>query len=178
MFTGTSLPAGICFSMLSNPRVLPCESRHMHGVPAVIYVLENTSLRSGFCKIGITRRSGWAKAIELNRDIHNSIPGKFECVLELQTQDGGAVLEEVLRELQYCRRGKKEQNFFEAEPARVRETVQRVVAAIAQKNQARRGQSPALPRHLEAEIRLEAPKDERVAARGLFKKAFRWIATS
>lgn len=163
--------------MASNRSTISLERQHLHGVPAVIYVLENSSLRNGFCKIGVTRRSGWAKAIELNRDIHNSIPGTFACVLELTTPDGGAVLEAVVQELQYCRRGKKEQNFFEAEPARVRETVLRAVANT--KNISRHPQVQSLRRSQEQEIVLEPPKEKNgTPPRGLFRKALRWMAAS
>jgi hypothetical protein len=136
------------------------ETRHMHGVPAVIYVLENSSLRNGFCKIGITRRNGWAKAMELNRDVNNLIPGDFECVFELRVRDSGATLEEVFKELQYCRRGKKDQNFFEAEPGRVQDALLRAAALTEQKAKVRQNQALALRRYLELESQQQQQRQQ------------------
>jgi hypothetical protein len=154
------------------------EPRHMHGVPAVIYVLENSSLRSGFCKIGITRRTGWAKAMELNRDINNIIPGTFECVFEIRARDSGAALEEVYSELQYCRRGKKDQNFFEAERDRVEQALLRAISTTDQKIKIKQYQALALRRYLEEEAQQqealqEDSQEPEAAPSGLFRK---WVA--
>ncbi len=157
------------------------EAQHMHGVPAVIYVLENSSLRNGFCKIGITRRTGWGKAMELNRDASNIIPGTFECVFEVRARDSGAALEEVYSELQYCRRGKKDQNFFEVERDRVEQALLRAIATTEQKIKTRQYQALALRRYLEEEAQqqevLQKPAPEAqeatAAPAGLFRK---WVA--
>lgn len=160
---------------LSSPATYR-EPRHMHGVPGILYVLENSSLRSGYCKIGITRRSGWVKAMELNRDNDNIIPGSFACVFELRARDSGAALEEVFSQLQDCRRGKKNQNFFEVERNRLEQTLLHAIELTDQKNRVKHYQAQALRRYFEQEAQAQEAEQSMTAPAGLFKKALRWMA--
>ena len=89
------------------------ETKPLHGIPGNIYVLRNSGLKEGLLQIGLSRRSGWAKALELNRDKTNTIPGSYECVFELRAQDGGGAIEAVFQTLQNVRCGRRDQDFFE-----------------------------------------------------------------
>lgn len=161
--------------MISSHTATYREPRHMHGVLGVLYVLENSSLRSGYCKIGITRRSGWVKAMELNRDINNIIPGSFACVFELRARDSGAALEEVFRELHDCRRGKKDQNFFDVERGRLEQTLLRAIELTDQQNRIKHYQAQALRRYFEQETEQQEQAESMAAPAGLFRKALRWM---
>jgi hypothetical protein len=99
------------------------EPRKNHGVPGAIYILGNPGLKDGYYKIGSTRRSGWSKAMELNRDLNNAIPGAFECVFELHTRDSGRALDMIDKELEYCRRGRKDQDYFELDLERAKQAI-------------------------------------------------------
>ena len=160
----------------SHPNVYR-EPRQMYGVPGTICVFENSGLRSGFYKIGLTRRSGWAKAIELNRDLLNSIPGNFECVFELQAKNCGAALDDILKELHFCRRGKRNQNFFEIDLNRVKKIITAIIEQSDQQSRTREYQEQALRHYLEQNQQQELPLEDTAAPVGLFKKAVQWMAT-
>ena len=87
-------------------RQQPLDLRALRGVPAYLYILGNTSLKEGLIHIGLSRRGGWAKALELNRDRNNLIPGIYECVFELRAQDSGSALESVFAILKHARHGR------------------------------------------------------------------------
>jgi hypothetical protein len=108
------------------------EPRRLHGTPGIVYVLTNTSLKENIVRVGLSRRSGWAKALELNRDKTNTLPGSYDCIFEIQAQDGGAVIEAILKELQNYQFGKKEQNFFRVDIDILEEIVTRTVTLMNQ----------------------------------------------
>lgn len=104
------------------------EPRRLHGIPGVVYVLSNTALKENIVRVGLSRRSGWAKAAELNRDKTNTLPGSYECIFETRAQDGGAAIDAILKEIQNHQFGKKEQEFFIIEIEVLEEIVSRIVA--------------------------------------------------
>lgn len=108
------------------------EPRRLHGIPGVVYVLSNTALKENIVRVGLSRRSGWAKAAELNRDKTNTLPGSYECVFETRAQDGGAAIDAIAKELQNYQFGKKEQEFFTIEIEVLEEIVSRIVALTDQ----------------------------------------------
>lgn len=153
------------------------EPRQMYGVPGMIFVLENSGLRPGFYKIGFTRRSGWAKATELNRDLQNSIPGNFECVFEYRARNCGAALDDIVKEINFCRRGKREQNFFEIDCKRLQEIIMCSIAHTDQQSKIREYQEQALRQYLEEEKRQNLPQEKIEQAQvGIFRKAYRWMS--
>lgn len=163
--------------MVSSRASAYLEPGQMHGVPGTIYVLENTGLRPGVYKIGLTRRSGWAKAIELNRDAQNIIPGNFECVFERRARNCGGVLDEVIRQLHFCQRGKRTQHFFELELGRLQELISATISHSDQQSRTREYQEQALREYLEEERQQNAaPPEADEAPPGLFKKACLWMA--
>lgn len=87
--------------------------RQNHGIRGVVYILENPGLRAGLIKIGCSRRSGRARAMDLNRDANTGTPGSFRCVFECQTEDCGHAEEVVFRRLAEFRQGKWGQEFFD-----------------------------------------------------------------
>lgn len=103
------------------------EPRRLHGLPGTIYVLSNTALKDNIFLVGFSRRSGWAKAAELNRDKLNTLPGSYECVFEVQAQDGGVAIETIFGEIAMLRIGKREIDFFEIAKEKLEETVVRIV---------------------------------------------------
>ena len=108
------------------------EPRRLHGIPGVVYVLSNTALKENIVRVGLSRRSGWAKAAELNRDNSNTLPGSYECIFEARAQDGGAAIDAILKDLQNFQFGKKEQEFFTIEINVLEEIVSRNVAITNQ----------------------------------------------
>jgi hypothetical protein len=155
------------------------EPRQMYGMPGIIYILENNGLRPGFYKIGFTRRSGWAKAAELNRDLLNTIPGNFECIFEQRARNCGAALDSIVKELNFCRRGKRDQNFFEIDCNRLQEIIMCSIAQTNRQSKIREHQEQALQQYLDEE-KLQNPivqKNEQEPI-SLFRKAFRWISTT
>ena len=60
-----------------------------HGVPGVVYILENSGLRHGYVKIGCSSRSGAARAYDLNIDANTGTPGSYSCIFEWRTKDCG-----------------------------------------------------------------------------------------
>lgn len=165
--------------MAISPTSVYREPKQMYGVPGMIYILENTGLRPGFYKIGLTRSSGWAKALELNRDVQNSIPGSFECVFEHRAKNGGAALDDILKEIHFCRRGKRDQNFFEIECARLQEIIMCSIVRTDQQSKIREYQEQALRQYL-AQEKLQHSVQEKIeqVPMGIFRKAYRWMSTA
>jgi hypothetical protein len=87
--------------------------RKNHGVPGVVYILDNPGLREGIIKIGCSRRSGEVRARQLNFDASTGTPGTFRCVFECPTDDCGKAEERVFEKLVKHRRGKWGQEYFE-----------------------------------------------------------------
>uniref|UniRef100_UPI00374DA1F0 GIY-YIG nuclease family protein n=1 Tax=Undibacterium sp. TaxID=1914977 RepID=UPI00374DA1F0 len=161
------------------------EPRPNHGVPGIVFLLANQGLRDGVYKIGSTRRSGWSKAMELNRDIHNTIPGTFVCEFETHTRDSGRALEQIFQELHYCHRGRKEQDYYELELDRAKEVIGRICAAVDDDILTRHKARLDQIRHhdqqgdieLAADERLEHLSEEQTHA-GVFKKAYLWMTAA
>lgn len=97
--------------------------RKNHGVPGVIYVLDNPGLREGIIKIGCSRRSGEVRARQLNLDASTGTPGIFRCVFECRTDDCGKAEERVFKKLVKYRRGKWGQEYFEVALDHAKETI-------------------------------------------------------
>lgn len=174
--------------MLSSSTSTYREPKPLHGVPGNLYILKNTGLRDGFLQIGLSRRSGWAKALELNRDKNNTIPGSYECVFELRTQDGGAALEAIFQDLHPYRRGRREQDFFEIDQAQAMQLIEERVREADVKLQTRYRHESTLREYLEAEKQADAQSEMRGALQqaqattmvreGIFKKAFAWVTSA
>ena len=154
------------------------EQNRLHGVPGNVYVLRNSGLKEGLVQIGLSRRSGWAKALELNRDKANIIPGSFECVFELRAQDGGGAIEAIMQALQNARCGRREQDFFEIDLHRAEAIITQCVRDADLKFQNRYRQESALREYLEKEHTQNASVEptEPVVQNGIFKKAFSWVS--
>jgi hypothetical protein len=154
------------------------EPKRLHGVPGNVYILRNSGLKEGVVQIGLSRRSGWAKALELNRDKANIIPGSFECVFELRAQDGGGAMEAIMQTLQNNRCGRREQDFFEIDLHRAEAIITQCVRDADLKFQNRYRQESALREYLEREQAQSAPVEpaEPVIQDGIFKKAFSWVS--
>jgi hypothetical protein len=150
------------------------------GVPGVIYILRNSALREGLLHIGLTRRNGYSKALELNRDQKSSIPGEYECIFEMRAQDSGAALELIFKGLHSFRRGKPEQDFFEI----ASEHAQRIVEFSVE-------QTDFLLRNRahEEDVTINLVKEDRQTEelalfshhepirKGIFDSTLRWITT-
>jgi hypothetical protein len=155
------------------------EPRQMYGMPGIIYILENSGLRPGFYKIGLTRRSGWAKAVELNRDVQNSIPGSYECVFEHRARNCGAALDDILKEIHFCRRWKRDQNFFEIDCNRLQEIIMCSIAQTDEKSKIREYQEQALRHYLEEEKLQNLPQQKNEQSpKGIFRKAYLWMSAA
>jgi len=89
--------------------------RRNHGKAGVVYVLTNPGLRSGWCKIGCSTRSGALRATELNNQATTGTPGIFVCSFERHTMNCGLAEERVFERLADFRRGKGGQEYFEIE---------------------------------------------------------------
>ncbi|MCU6433036.1 GIY-YIG nuclease family protein [Undibacterium sp. Jales W-56] len=120
--------------MSTSSRRQYLDPRYNYGVPGSIYVLQNSALRDNLFKLGATRSSGWAKVLEFNRDPDNSVPGKFECIFEITTNDCGRALERLLQELKDCRCGRNELAYFDISLAQLKELVQSVCRETDRKN--------------------------------------------
>jgi hypothetical protein len=165
-------------SSAAQQRAKQNEQSLLRGVPGNIYVLRNSGLKEGLVQIGLSRRSGWAKALELNRDKTNIIPGSFECVFELRAQDGGGAIEAIMQVLQNTRCGRREQDFFEIDLHRAEAIITQCVRDADLKFQNRYRQELALREYLEreqAQSTLVEPA-EPVIQDGIFKKAFSWVS--
>ena len=155
------------------------EPKQMYGVPGMIYILENTGLRPGFYKVGLTRNSGWAKAVELNRDAQNGIPGSYECVFEHKAKNAGLALDDILKEIHFCRRGKRDQNFFEIDCARLQEIIVCSIARCDRQSTVREYQEQALRDYLAQEKLQNSPDPQTETVRlSIFKKAYLWMSTA
>ena len=101
-----------------------------HGVPGVVYVLENDGLRASWFKIGCSSRSGFARARDLNGDANTGTPGAFRCIFEVRTLDCGVAEQRVFKELAEFRRGKWGQEFFAVELDRAKGAIRRICAEV------------------------------------------------
>nr|WP_315467600.1 GIY-YIG nuclease family protein [uncultured Undibacterium sp.] len=153
------------------------EPKPLHGVPGHIYILRNSGLKEGVLQIGLSRRSGWAKALELNRDKTNTIPGSFECIFEMRAQDGGGALEMILKALHNVRCGRKDQDFFEIELHRAEAIIRISVSDADLKFQNRFRQDVAMREYLEKESAAAVvPVKTEPVREGIFKKAMSWVS--
>ena len=100
------------------------------GVAGVVYILSNDGLKEGYYKIGCSRRSGYARAFDLNVDANTGTPGSFKCVFEQRTLDCGRAERLVFERLRKHRRGKFGQEFFEIELDLARQTISSVCADV------------------------------------------------
>lgn len=155
------------------------EPRQMYGMPGLIYIMENSGLRPGFHKIGFTRRSGWAKASEFNRDLNNNIPGSFECVFEHRARNCGAALDDIMKEINFCRRGRRDQNFFEIDCRRLQEIIICSIVKTDRQSKMREYQGQALRQYLDEEKLLNPsqPNIEEVPV-SIFRKAYLWMSAA
>ena len=113
-----------------------------HGIPGVVYVLDNAGLREGWYKIGCSRRSGAARANDLNTDATTGTPGTFKCIFECKTEDCGIAEQRVFEILHKERRGKRGQEYFEVTLEQAKEVIKQICSEV------------------DAEIRLRPPKPE------------------
>ena len=118
----------------------PNNFQQNHGVAGGVYVLDNPGLREGWHKIGCSRRSGAARANDLNSEATTGTPGSFRCVFEFKTMDCGVAEQLVFKELSDERRGKRGQEYFEVSMDRVKEVIIRICSEV------------------DAEIRLRPPE--------------------
>lgn len=128
--------------MNSYPQESRDDYRKNHGVPGVVYVLDNPGLRAGIYKIGCSRHSGAVRADALNKDANTGTPGEFRCVFEFRTLDCGRAEESVHEIFHEKRRGKfgKKlgknergtwgQEFFEVDLAEAKQKITQVCGSI------------------------------------------------
>ncbi|MBC3920665.1 GIY-YIG nuclease family protein [Undibacterium sp. CY18W] len=159
-------------------RTLPREPQFMHGTPGTIYILQNDGLRKGLYKIGATRRSGVSKAMELNRDLQQLIPGSYECVFELHTKDCGHALDEILKQFQHHRCGKRGQDFYDLDLDAAAEKIANTIALINRQGLIRQQQTLSMMRHLEPDEPSSVSNAEAFSPppASLFRKAYEWVA--
>jgi hypothetical protein len=149
------------------------------GVPGVIYILRNSALREGYLHIGLTRRTGYSKALELNRDQKLGIPGEYECVFEMRAQDSGAALEKIFKGLQSFRRGKREQDFFEIAVEHAQRIVEFSIEQTDFALRQRAREEDALPkkvREITSTEDLSLLSNHEPIRKGIFDTAYRWVA--
>ena len=101
-----------------------------HGVAGVVYVLDNPGLREGWHKIGCSRRSGAARANDLNIEATTGTPGAFRCVFECRTKDCGRAEVQVFKLLSGERRGKWGQEYFEISVEQAKAAITQVCLAV------------------------------------------------
>lgn len=170
------------------------DPRALRGVPAYLYVLKNSGLKEGMVHIGLSRRGGWARALELNRDKNNVIPGSFECIFEARAQDSGSALESVFEILKHARYGRGNQDYFEIDEQSVKHIIERCIEEADKRFQLRFQQDLAHRTYRadsEASLRREHElgterdnesenkhinKAEEVIREGIFKKALSWLS--
>ncbi|MBY0574161.1 MAG: hypothetical protein K2P84_10805 [Undibacterium sp.] len=162
--------------MLSTATSSRRQARPLHGIPGTIYVLKNSGLRDSVLQIGLSRRSGWAKALELNRDKNNHIPGSYECVFELRAQDGGGALEAIFDALQSHKLGRREQDFFEIDQVLAIALIERLVSEADLKLQRHYRQEAELQEYLAKSDERKHPEVTSVVREGIFKKALNWMS--
>lgn len=162
----------------STQRSLPREPQFMHGTPGTIYILQNDGLRQGLYKIGATRRSGVSKAMELNRDQQQTIPGSYECVFELHTKDCGRALDEILKLFQQHRCGKRNQDFYNLDLDNAAEKIANIIALINRQGIIQQQQTLSMMRHLiPDEPEVSHAETFSPPPPGLFRKALNWVAS-
>ncbi|MDE1892372.1 MAG: GIY-YIG nuclease family protein [Betaproteobacteria bacterium] len=101
-----------------------------HGIPGVVYILENPGLRDGLYKIGCSRRSGASRANDLNSEATTGTPGMFKCIFELKTEDCGIAEQKVFQVLAKERRGKWGQEYFEVSFERAKQVIIQVCSEV------------------------------------------------
>lgn len=154
---------------------LPKEAPFLYGTPGSIFVLQNDALRPGLYKIGITRRSGTAKAMELNRDLQHIIPGHYECVFEIHSKNCSLAFEQLVQHFRQAKTGKRQNEFYQLD---LDEFSARATDIVAQVNRQRLAMAPALEmmKHLETEPPAAADSSPFTAPPSLLHKAVQWIA--
>lgn len=100
------------------------------GVPGVVYILTNDGFKDGYYKIGCSRRSGRARAFQLNTDANTGTPGSFRCIFEQRTLDCGLAEQVIFDHLREYRAGKWGQEFFEVDFDLARRTIRSVCADV------------------------------------------------
>ena len=161
-------------------RSLPPEQKILQGTPGSIYLLENSGLRDGIFRLGATRRSGVAKAMELNREQHSVIPGQYECVFELHAKDCGSALDIVRDRLRQFRCNHRNPDFYELDLDAVVDVITAAVgetnSSILQRTSIAGLASRHQMRHLEPDPVPEVMQVFSAPQPGLFRKAFEWMA--
>ena len=162
-------------------RSLPPEQKILQGTPGSIYLLENSGLRQGIFRLGATRRSGVAKAMELNREQHSVIPGQYECVFELHAKDCGSALDIIRERLRQFRCNQRNPDFYELD---LDAAIDAITGAIAETNSSiiQRASAAERPtrhqmRHLEPDPVPDVMQVFSAPQPGLFRKAFEWMAS-
>lgn len=161
-------------------RSLPPEQRILQGTPGSIYLLENSGLREQIFRLGATRRSGVAKAMELNRDQHTLIPGQYECVFELHAKDCGTALEIIRERLRQFRCNQRNPDFYQLDLDYAVDVISSVIAETNSTLLQRAAVTEYPPRHqmrhLEPDLVTEPAAAFSAPQPGLFKKAMAWMA--
>ncbi|MBR7801018.1 hypothetical protein [Undibacterium fentianense] len=162
------------------------DPRALRGIPGQIYALRNSGLKEGLLHIGVSRRSGWAKALELNRDKSNLIPGAYECVFEMQAQDSGTALEAIFSILAHTRPERSTQDFFEIDLASAEHIIRRTIQETDRHFRARFEHDIELRVYRELETAVASEALMQTSAQGLqsdvtvresiFKKAKSWFS--
>jgi hypothetical protein len=171
------------------------DPRALRGIPGHIYILKNSGLKEGLLHIGLSRRSGWAKALELNRDKNNVIPGRYDCVFEMRAQDSGSALETIYQTLHHARQGRVEQDFFEIDEKSAVHIISRCIEDADKRFQTRFQQEIALRAYWDkdgdasagqskaathaapsAEDNSQGNAPEKMVREGIFKKALAWLS--
>lgn len=78
------------------------------GAVGYVYILQNEAFQEDWLKIGQSRRSGHARAKDLNVEAGTGTPKHFRCVLEVQTLDCGRAERAVFERLREYRTGRQE----------------------------------------------------------------------
>ena len=164
------------------------DPRALRGIPGHLYILRNSALKQGLLHIGMSRRGGWAKALELNRDKSNLIPGSYECVFEARAQDSGAALEALWPILRHARQGNGALDFFEIDEASAAHLIQRCIDEADQRFRQNFGRDIANRAYRDYELGasgdetkiplnpLNQLNSDEPVREGIFKKAFSWIS--
>ncbi|MFZ6814411.1 GIY-YIG nuclease family protein [Undibacterium sp. Rencai35W] len=109
------------------------DPRYNYGVPGIICVFQNNALRDNLFKLGTTRASGWSKVLEFNRDPDNTVPGKFECIFEISTNDCGRAFERIQQSLQEYRYGRNDLAYFDMEFSELKRQIQLICEDVERK---------------------------------------------
>ncbi len=125
--------------------------RQNHGQPGVVYVLANDGLREGWFKIGCSRRSGAARAFDLNVDAGTGTPGSYRCIFECRTLNCGLAEQRVFAHLSKQRRGKWGQEFFEVSLEHAKATIESACAEVDEEERKKREQRLAEIQHAHQE---------------------------